>query len=189
MIDFDKAYDLLANFEGGYVNHVSDKGGETFRGVARNFHPESPIWKHVDKVTAKYGCSRTKRANYATALKITADLDKIKEVVSVIKPFYKKNYWDVLHLDEVKNQAWAENMLLLCANAGKKRAVKVGQQACGIAIDGIYGKQSRASFANADVKEVKIFNEIEARFYEGLIASKPEYKGFAIGWRKRYSVV
>ncbi len=189
MIDFDKAYDLLKHFEGGYVNHKTDKGGETFRGVARNYHPNSSIWQYVDKVTAKYGYSRTKLAPYKIALQITADLDKIPEVVSVIKPFYKKNYWDVLNLDEVKSQAFAENMLLLCANAGQKRAIKVGQQACGITVDGVYGKQTREAFKNADVNEVKKFNEIEAKWYESLIAKKPEYKVFAEGWRKRYNAV
>ena len=40
---------LLAVYkdEGVYSNHPADKGGETYMGIARNYHANDPVWKYV----------------------------------------------------------------------------------------------------------------------------------------------
>ena len=40
MANFEEAYKKTSDFEGGYVNDEDDAGGETYRGIARNF------WKY-----------------------------------------------------------------------------------------------------------------------------------------------
>ena len=37
MAEFETAYYLTNKIEGGYANDQDDKGGETYRGIARNF--------------------------------------------------------------------------------------------------------------------------------------------------------
>lgn len=185
MANFNRAYEILKALEGGYANHQSDKGGETFRGIARNFHPKSPIWKYVDEVTAKYGYSTTKVAPKKIRLKITEDLDKIEAVSNTIKPFYKKKYWDVICLDEINNQEFAENLFTLCVVSGQKRAVRIGQQACNISADGVYGKQTKAAFASATENEVSLFDKLEAERYSNIVKNDSSQKVFLNGWLGR----
>ena len=49
MADFDLAYAPVAKWEGGWTHDSGDKGGETFRGCARNFFPNEPIWPVIDR--------------------------------------------------------------------------------------------------------------------------------------------
>ena len=50
MADFSKAWGRSSVHEGGYAHLAGDAGGETYRGIARNFHPEWPGWKFIDRV-------------------------------------------------------------------------------------------------------------------------------------------
>ena len=45
---FLKAFDRVNKFEGYYVNHPLDKGGETYRGIARRFNKNWLGWYKVD---------------------------------------------------------------------------------------------------------------------------------------------
>jgi lysozyme family protein len=47
---FRISYDLTNQIEGGYVNDPDDKGGETYRGIARKKHPSWRGWYKVDDV-------------------------------------------------------------------------------------------------------------------------------------------
>ena len=49
MADFNLAYAPVAKWEGGWTHDSGDKGGETFRGCARNFFPNEPIWPVIDR--------------------------------------------------------------------------------------------------------------------------------------------
>jgi lysozyme family protein len=40
MTDFNQAFKITMNNEGGFSDNVNDRGGETWRGIARNFWPK-----------------------------------------------------------------------------------------------------------------------------------------------------
>lgn len=42
-MNFDKAFDLLIDHEGGYVNHPDDPGGETKYGISKRAYPNEDI--------------------------------------------------------------------------------------------------------------------------------------------------
>lgn len=42
MAIFEKAYDPVRQWEGGWCNVEGDRGGETYAGIARNFWPGWP---------------------------------------------------------------------------------------------------------------------------------------------------
>lgn len=46
MADFLQAYESMIRNEGGYTLHTvaGDRGGMTYAGIARNFHPNWPGW-------------------------------------------------------------------------------------------------------------------------------------------------
>ncbi|MBC7912857.1 MAG: hypothetical protein H7Y07_01930, partial [Pyrinomonadaceae bacterium] len=54
MANFDLAYKITMHNEGGYANDPQDNGGETWKGVARNFCPKWAGWVIVDRIKASY---------------------------------------------------------------------------------------------------------------------------------------
>ncbi len=44
MADFKKAFQILEKWEGGYSNHISDTGGETYKGITRKNYPKMSFW-------------------------------------------------------------------------------------------------------------------------------------------------
>lgn len=190
MADFEKAYKLVHTWENRqtkaglivYSNIDADKGGETVFGVARNLYPNLSIWQRVDEHKKALILSMKKQKQVINptssgfALALSSFLINDSDLCNSVRLFYYNNFWLKMIGDKIINQAFAENLFLLCVNAGVKRGVKVGQEACGFTgkdIDGILGKKSAQAFINAGVKEVKKFTDIEIRFYTGLVFKDP----------------
>jgi hypothetical protein len=49
ILDFDKAFEQIKRYEGGYGNDPSDAGGETYCGISRISHPNWPGWQFIDQ--------------------------------------------------------------------------------------------------------------------------------------------
>ena len=47
---FNEALKIVLQNEGGYTNHPLDKGGETYRGIARNFTQSWQGWPIIDSI-------------------------------------------------------------------------------------------------------------------------------------------
>ena len=110
----------------GYVNDPTDRGGETIAGIARKFHPNDPIWKVVDNA---------KKGNFPQNLKdIPGILDKIKE-------FYRVNYWDKIHGDELKSQNIANILFDTAVLEGYTAAIKRAQNIVGITANGVMSEE------------------------------------------------
>lgn len=118
MANFDKAFELIVFNEGGYVNDPDDKGGETYMGISRRAHPDSIIWKYVDKITAKYKTAKT----------ITKHLKENKDLTAEIKSLYKSDYWSVFNLDKEKSQKLANQIFDNAVNRGVNATKKLLQR-------------------------------------------------------------
>ena len=106
----------------GYVNDPTDRGGETIAGIARKFHPNDPIWALVDSA---------KKGNFPQNLKdIPGILDKIKD-------FYRANYWNKVHGDELKSQKIANILFDTAVLEGYTAAIKRAQGIVGETQNGI----------------------------------------------------
>ena len=106
----------------GYVNDPTDRGGETIAGIARKFHPNDPIWALVDSA---------KKGNFPQNLKdIPGILDKIKD-------FYRANYWNKVHGDELKSQKIASILFDTAVMEGYRAAIKRAQGIVGETQNGI----------------------------------------------------
>ena len=93
MAEFKVAYAITAAHEGGYVNDPVDRGGETYRGIARVHHPDWSGWRRVDAQRRKAGFPRT--------------LGSDRALQDAVRRFYKKAYWDRFdgdHIREVRYQ-------------------------------------------------------------------------------------
>ena len=106
----------------GYVNDPTDRGGETIAGIARKSHPNDPIWALVDSA---------KKGNFPQNLKdIPGILDKIKD-------FYRANYWNKVHGDELKSQKIANILFDTAVLEGYTAAIKRAQVIVGETQNGI----------------------------------------------------
>lgn len=125
MANFTIAFNRTMKTEGGYANDPDDRGGETYMGIARKFHPTCGIWKYVDALTSQN----------KTTKQINAELKKNTSVQNIVKIFYKQNYWDVFKLDDVKRQSVANELFDDAVNRGVGAATKLAKSIVGLRAD------------------------------------------------------
>src|SRR5690242_13832319 len=104
MASFTAAYAILAPNEGGYRNVPYDRGGETYRGIARNYHPEWSGWAFIDAYKAKHGS-------------IPAGTI-FQELEPDVMNFVQGIFWTKVHGDQISNQALANMVLDFCYQSG-----------------------------------------------------------------------
>lgn len=129
---FLNAYKRTNENEGGYVNDIDDNGGETLFGISRKFHGDDYIlkafWAELD--------------NYKKLELSDAEITQLCKNNAIIcegeKTFYKKEFWDKMRGDEIKNQKLAENIYDFYVNAGKNAIICL-QKLLSLKPDGVVG--------------------------------------------------
>lgn len=191
MANFLEAYSITLGHEGGYSNDPDDVGGETYKGIARRYHPSWRGWFIIDNYKRQAGFPNNAYSD--------TDLD-----VSV-KEFYKANYWDVNLLDEFRSQALANEMFDTGVNMGIGRAAKFLQKALNllnknqkiyadIVEDGAIGPNTlRALNACLDYRGdsylFKILNLLQGNHYLEYMTKSPTQEKYAYGWLKRVDFI
>lgn len=127
MANFKIAFKKTIKKEGGYCNVEGDRGGETYKGIARNIHPTWTGWISVDQIRKAHP------KGFKSILENTPELQK------KVEDFYKRNFWNELHLDDCPNQELANQCFDTAVNCGVKAAVKIVQKTLGIPADGKLG--------------------------------------------------
>lgn len=149
MAKFEPAHTLTAGNEGGYANNPADSGGETYKGIARKFHPRWPGWRHVDSVKAgllaqpPYGSREY--SNWVAHLNIK--LAQIKPLQTAVLSFYRTGFWG--RLSEINSQAVANWVYDHVVNGGARGTMWI-QLAAGVKPDGELGSISIAAINAAD---------------------------------------
>jgi len=191
MANFNEAYLKTLNFEGGYSNDSDDVGGETYKGVARNYHPSWKGWSLVDG-----------HRDSATFKKDLADDEELQQLV---KEFYKANFWDVYLLDTFSSQIIANEMFDTGVNMGTSRASKFLQRALNylnknealyddLVDDGKIGNKTLKALNiildNGEERLLyKILNILQANHYLEYMTKSPTQEKFARGWFSRVEFV
>lgn len=114
MANFDVAYNRTSKFEGGYVNDKNDRGGETYKGIARKFHADWKGWNIID--------AYKKKANFPKNLSLDSQLQKL------VKDLYRKLYWDAVWGDKLLNQKVANDLYDTAVNMGVATSIKLSQR-------------------------------------------------------------
>lgn len=188
MAEFNEAYQITSAHEGGYVNDPVDRGGETYRGIARVHHPDWSGWKRVDTARRKAGFPNS--------------LDRDRTLQNNVKAFYKAAYWDRFKGDDISDQAVANELYDTAVNMGVRRAVRFLQSSLNLLnrdqkdyqdliVDGWLGKKSLASLAKLLKKDrgseplVKMMNIQQGARYVEIMAVDSSQERFARGWIKR----
>lgn len=126
--NWDACFAMVLKHEGGFVNHPKDPGGMTNLGVTRT------NWElYLDRDVTE------------------ADMRALTP--EMVKPFYKKNYWDRIRGDELPSGV-DYAAYDLAVNSGTGRAAKYLQQIAGVTADGVIGPRSMEAIKKCDAEDV-----------------------------------
>jgi lysozyme family protein len=192
MANFKNAYALTMGHEGHYSNDPEDTGGETWKGVARNFHPNWGGWSIIDAAKSK--------PNFPNSLKSSNELEE------QVMDFYKKVFWDKLLGDDIPSQWIGEELFDTAVNAGVKKAITFLQTALNVlnraeklyknlTVDGITGPNTmnalKALLAinGEEVFLYKVLNILQGYHYVNIMMNKESQEKFARGWLNRVDFI
>lgn len=165
MADFNPAFDKTIQNEGGYrlINIASDRGGQTYAGIARNFHPNWPGWRYID----------------------SGDVQNL-QLSALVREFYKQQFWDKVSGDQIEKQAIAETIFDFAVNAGISSAAKIAQIAVGAMPDGRIGPVSLAKINAMDEGVFVLHFTIgKLKRYADICNRDREQSKFLLGWLNR----
>lgn len=191
MADFKSAYYLTMGHEGGYANDPDDVGGETYKGIARNYHSSWEGWKIVDMYKKEGSGAR----------ELNEKLKNNPEMIQLVEMFYKQHFWDVNRLDSFRSQHIANEMFDTGVNMGTTRAAEFLQKALNVlnkngqlyedlVVDGKIGPKSISALnnildRNEEALLYKIINVLQGNHYIEFMNKSPVQEKFARGWFNR----
>jgi lysozyme family protein len=187
MAKFDEAYAITLNFEGSYGNDSDDVGGETYKGISRNHHPNWKGWMVVD--------------GHKNSVTFEQDLQNDEDLQRLIKEFYKANFWDINLLDRISSQNIANEMFDTGVNMGVSRAAMFLQIALNylnkneklyedLVVDGKIGNKTFSAvniiLNNGEENLLyKVLNILQGYHYLEYMSKSPTQEKFARGWFSR----
>ena len=188
MAEFSEAYTQTAAHEGGYSNDPLDRGGETYRGIARVHHPDWAGWKRIDGQRRRRGFPKL--------------LDGDDTLQADVQAFYKAAYWDRFDGDRLPDQAVANELYDTAVNMGVRRAVRFLQTSLNmlnrnqtdyedLIVDGWFGAKTLHSLDALLKKDrdctalVKLMNIQQGARYVEILAGDTSQERFTRGWIKR----
>lgn len=118
MAQFSIAYRKTSFHEGSWANHPSDRGGETFRGIARKRWQNWEGWVIIDRLK--------KESDFPNNLETDPDLGNL-----VVK-FYHDNFWTQINGDAIQQQEIADELYDTGVNMGTTFSVKILQNSLNI---------------------------------------------------------
>lgn len=161
MAKFLSAFEFMMKNEGGYILHEveGDRGGQTYAGIARNFHPDWAGWHILDKNVG------------------------VGDLTRLVRKFYSDKFWNPIMGDDIISQDIAECLFDFGVNTGVKRAVKIAQIVVGSTPDGYFGNKTLTKI-NAMSSEDFVIKYTLAKLarYVNICKRDPVQKKFLYGW-------
>jgi lysozyme family protein len=185
MGNFTEAYKLTNVFEGEYSNVSKDAGGETYRGIARNYWKDWGGWDIIDALNKGQSVAQ-----------INLVLRDNSELATLVHEFYKTNFWDKARLDEITDQNICNEIYDTGVNFGMGKGVKFLQQAINLTRkdvqldeDGAIGiKTIQATNSHPNHKLLyKTLNVLQGMAYINNVWKNPSQEKFFNGWLTRVS--
>ena len=152
-------YKIVMEYEGGYVNHPNDPGGETYKGISRRAHPNWKGWQLIDQ--------------------------KKPVPEQLVQEFYYNNYWVLLKCDEMPYPV-GEYLFDFGVNAGITRAVITVQRALNVKADGVLGPVTIGAIQKQDPQKL-MYELLKDRvgYYTTITMQNSRFQVFFLGWIRR----
>lgn len=173
---FIKCIERVFEHEGFYSNVTGDRGGETYRGIARNIHRHWSGWLIVDQYKMKHGF-----------IKRNEEI-KNERLDAMVLKFYFNTYWKKNGIDLIKDFSLQYIIFDWCVNSGTYGAKNV-QKIVGVQTDGIIGNITAQAINAANPEE--LFSTIKLariNFYHKISKSGQNIK-FLGGWLRRINSI
>lgn len=188
MADFKNAFEKTSSHEGGYVNDPEDRGGETYRGIARRYHPRWSGWTFIDGLKNQAG--------------FPDNLDTSSTLQTAVRSLYKKNYWDRIQGDAISDEALAHELYDSAVNMGVARVVKFLQESLNIlnrnqrdypdiSVDGNFGPTTLKTLKKLLRKDgssrnlLRLMNLLQGMGYIEIVRRDPTQEKYIRGWLNR----
>ena len=162
MADFLQAFEKTMLAEGGYklTNVKNDRGGQTYAGISRRFHPNWQGWYYIDKEETPPS--------------------------EMVRGFYKIEFWDKFQGDSILGQKVAESIYDFGVNAGIKTSVKLVQIIIGTTPDGVMGPKSLQAVNSVDAQTfILSFAIAKVSRYVNIVDKDRTQIKFLLGWLHR----
>jgi len=172
--DFALAYLLSPEIEGGYVDHVDDRGGATKYGISLAYlrHlPDGDLDGFVDG-----DLNRDGKVDARDIVMLTPE-DAAR--------LYRSGFWLPCRCDDLP-PALAVALFDFAVNSGPAIARRGLQEALGVKVDGVLGPRTLAAAEKADPSALARFLAVRCRFIAGIIRRDPSQAAFELGWYKRF---
>jgi lysozyme family protein len=163
-VTVDKLLADLIVTEGGYVDHVADKGGCTKWGVTRETLAD---WRGV------------------TVAQITCD-EIARLTIDEAKMIYRVRYVEGPGFTHLRDERLRALLVDFSVHSGPRRAIKALQLAAGVEADGVIGPQTLAGVERVGVD--LIYRQVlrqRGELIADLLQSDPSQRVFAAGWLRR----
>ena len=187
MADFETSYKVVMNNEGGYANSKADRGGETYKGIARNMHPEWSGWALIDGYKV--------HALFPNVLQSDVILQKL------VRAFYKEQFWNELSLDGVASQEIATELFDTGVNMGTGVAAtflqrvlnatnKCGRDYADMKVDARVGPVTVSVLNNhkSPGQVLKLLNCLQGVKYIDICEHNPSQEVFMNSWSSRVAL-
>ena len=184
MADFQLSLNRTLAHEGGYSVVKADRGGETYRGVSRRFHPSWAGWIVVDQLKHEPGFPR--------------NLQNHPGLQNQVGLFYHQQFWQPLLGEQLVHQAVADELFDTAVNMGIATAVSFAQTALNLLnrnqssypdgmVDGKMGPKTLKLLNDCSEPEilVRTLNALQAARYIRICEKDPSQEVFFRGWLKR----
>ncbi|WP_126244125.1 glycoside hydrolase family 108 protein [Chitinophaga rhizosphaerae] len=188
MAEFEPAYSITFQHEGGYVRNPKDRGGETMCGISRRNFPGWQGWRKIDEMKVGVG--------------FPDNLLKDTELMLMVQNFYREEFWNSNRLGEIVHQPIANELFDTGVNMGVRTAARFLQTALNFAnrserdykdlpVDGSIGPLTldcvnRHRFIT---KIFNILNILQGERYLSLVRQDPTQEGFLLGWLNRIEIM
>jgi len=158
---FNEALRFTLQWEGGYVNHPADIGGETNKGI-----------------TARTYSSYRQRKGLP--LKSVRDITDTE-----VQEIYRDQYWTSANCD-LNVRPLAIVHFDTAVNFGVRGATEFLQEVLGVTIDGVYGSMTRAALAKANTSATaKRYCQARIDYRYRRVSRDPSQRVFLTGWLNR----
>jgi lysozyme family protein len=156
---FEIALQFVLEHEGGLVNHPYDRGGLTYRGIARNAWPRWEGWTYIDKGE-------------------TPPLE-------LVRKFYYENFWLPLKCDSLPPPI-AIFLFDSAVGSGHVLPTRWLQRAIGAKDDGIIGDETIRKAQQAPPQAV-VDSMLRRRIllYDNIVRNDSKQYAFLAGWLRR----
>ncbi len=143
--NYVKALIFTSSAEGAFANVVGDKGGITFKGIARTYNARWDGWRIIDKALEQYPELKTPYNKAPESIKkLNEILNASDELSYLVIDFYFENYFKKVGADRIGGKLavilFDISVLMGCHRAGKTLQ-KVANRyfGCNLVVDGIVG--------------------------------------------------